>query len=55
MQRSGIAPECLRGKRDERLSHDHYFHSALGLLGVQTQLYERAYDIHASCRAVPAQ
>lgn len=55
VQRSGIAPECLRGKRDERLSHDHYFHSALGLLGVQTQLYERAYDIHASCRAVPAQ
>jgi lipid A ethanolaminephosphotransferase len=41
---------CLQDKVMEPLTHDHYFHSVLGLSGVQTQLYHRELDIYASCR-----
>ena len=49
-RQSGVATACLKAKADERLSHDDYFHSALGLLNVQTQVYDPARDIGASCR-----
>ena len=49
-RQSGVATACLKAKADERLSHDDYFHSALGLLNVQTRVYEAARDIGASCR-----
>lgn len=42
---------CLQEKVMEPLTHDHYFHSVLGLSGVQTQLYQRELDIYASCRS----
>ncbi|MEF2075871.1 phosphoethanolamine transferase [Pseudomonas aeruginosa] len=48
----GIQRSCLDGKRDDKdLSHDNLFHSVLGLLDVQTSLYQPALDIFASCRA----
>ena len=50
-RQSGVATACLKAKADERLSHDDYFHSALGLLNVQTRVYEAARDVGASCRA----
>lgn len=50
-QQSGVTVACLKAKADERVSHDHYFHTALGLLGVQTQLYQPQLDLTASCRA----
>ncbi|HRL31094.1 MAG TPA: phosphoethanolamine--lipid A transferase, partial [Ottowia sp.] len=50
-RQSGVSTACLKAKADERLSHDDYFHSALGLLNVQTRVYEAARDIGASCRA----
>ena len=50
-RQSGVATACLKAKADERLSHDDYFHSALGLLNVQTRVYDPARDIGASCRA----
>ena len=50
-RQSGVSTACLKAKADERLSHDDYFHSALGLLNVQTQVYDPARDIGASCRA----
>ncbi|HCF1390937.1 TPA: hypothetical protein NH846_001273, partial [Pseudomonas aeruginosa] len=47
-----IQRSCLDGKRDDKdLSHDNLFHSVLGLLDVQTSLYQPALDIFASCRA----
>ena len=42
---------CLQDKVMEPLTHDHYFHSVLGLTGVQTQLYRSEMDIYASCRS----
>jgi lipid A ethanolaminephosphotransferase len=50
-RRSGIADGCLRGRADERISHDHYFHSVLGLMQVQTTVYQRALDAYAPCAA----
>ncbi len=48
-QQSHISLGCLARLRDEQLSHDYYFHSTLGLLGVQTKVYDAAHDIHAGC------
>ncbi len=44
-----IRMSCLAGRRDEQLSHDHFFHSTLGLLGVRTRVYDVGHDIHAGC------
>lgn len=47
----GIDRGCLAGKRDDKdLSHDNLFHSVLGLLDVQTSLYQPGLDIFHSCR-----
>ena len=50
-QQTGITSACLRAKADQRLSHDNYFHSVLGLMNVRTQVYVPAQDAYASCRA----
>lgn len=46
----GITTACLKGRRDVELSHDNYFHSVLGLLGVRTSVYKPALDFYAACR-----
>ncbi len=53
--RTAISTGCLHGLRDAAVSHDNYFHSVLGLLGVQTELYRRKLDVYADCRARSAQ
>ena len=50
-QQSGVKLDCLARQQGEKLSHDHYFHSTLGLLGVQTQVHDPARDVFTSCRA----
>ncbi len=46
----GIDGECLLRTTGKPVSHDHLFHSVLGLLQVQTSAYEKAFDAAASCR-----
>ena len=41
---------CLRVRAGQAASHDHLFHSMLGLMGVGTSLYERPMDLFAACR-----
>lgn len=41
---------CLRDKSGEPYSHDHWFHTVLGLADVQTQAHEAALDIVQSCK-----
>ena len=41
---------CLAGRADAEISHDHYFHSVLGLLDVQTGVYQPRLDAYAPCR-----
>ena len=45
--KQGIAPDKLTAVIAEQLSHDNLFHSLLGLMGVQTKVYEEDKDIFA--------
>ena len=47
---SGIKPDCLRERAKLASSHDNLFHTALGLLDIQTSVYEPALDLVAGCR-----
>ncbi len=40
---------CLRTRANESVSHDHYVHSVLGLLGVQTSIYKPELNLYAPC------
>jgi lipid A ethanolaminephosphotransferase len=52
-QRSaGLSMSCLRTAGDQRISHDNYFHSVLGLASVQTSAYVPALDAYAACRGL---
>jgi lipid A ethanolaminephosphotransferase len=46
----GVSRRCLLAKAGEPLSHDNLFHSVLGLLDVQTQVYKPGRDIFEGCR-----
>jgi lipid A ethanolaminephosphotransferase len=41
---------CLAAKRDAALTHDHLFHSVMGLLGLRSSEYQSTLDAFASCR-----
>ncbi len=49
-QAFGIDEACLRREAQRPVSHDHLFHSVLGLLDVSTKAYERSLDVFAPCR-----
>jgi len=52
---AGVDRGCLQAKRDEPdLSHDFMFHSVLGLMGVQTSVYQPGLDIFHSCQPAGA-
>lgn len=46
----GIDPACLRARARQPASHDHLFHSVLGLLDVATTAYDAELDVFAACR-----
>lgn len=48
-KRVNLNAACLDARRDDALSHDNIFHSILGMLQVQTKVYDRALDIFAGC------
>jgi lipid A ethanolaminephosphotransferase len=52
---TGTDVACLEGNRNQPVSHDNLFHSVLGLLDVQTRVYDRNLDIFAPCRTAPHQ
>ena len=47
---TGLDAACLQRRAAEPASHDHLFHTVLGLLGVTTALYEPAWDLAGGCR-----
>ncbi len=49
-QRQRLDAACLKSRADTEISHDHYFHSALGLLDVTTSAYQPQLDAYAPCR-----
>jgi lipid A ethanolaminephosphotransferase len=48
--RGDVDAGCLRAKAHEPLSHDNLFHSVLGLLDVETSVYQAQRDIFDGCR-----
>ena len=49
--RTGVTTACLQREwAHQRLSHDNYFHSVLGLLDVHTSVYQDSLDAFAPCR-----
>jgi lipid A ethanolaminephosphotransferase len=53
-QSAHLDKDCLRKRAQQGASHDHLFHSVLGLLDVRTSLYERTFDLTANCRPAGA-
>ena len=49
-KQSGLLRNCLKGKTEIALTHDHYFHSVLGLMNVSSEIYQDKLDVHADCR-----
>lgn len=49
----GISQQCLESKQNEPLSHDHLFSSMLGLLDIETNVYDKTLDLFSSCRQAP--
>ncbi|MFH2124674.1 MAG: phosphoethanolamine--lipid A transferase [Pseudomonadota bacterium] len=47
---NGLDKNCLQRKVNAHLSHDNLFHSALGLMGIRTAMYEKDLDIFADCK-----
>ena len=45
-----LRPGCLPQQRDAVLSHDHLFHTVLGLVGVAAAEYQPKLDLLAGCR-----
>ena len=45
---------CLQTRAAQPASHDHLFHSVLGMLNVKTALYEPKLDLFATCRGAQA-
>jgi lipid A ethanolaminephosphotransferase len=42
--------DCLEKRAVNKMSHDNYFHTVLGLMNIQTQIYKPELDAYAPCR-----
>lgn len=50
-QFSGVSVDCLKKHAQQDISHDHLFHSVLGMMRLQTQAYQPALDWNHGCRS----
>jgi lipid A ethanolaminephosphotransferase len=50
LHRHGLDAKCLKGHRNDAYSHDNLFHSVLGLMDVQTHIYQPDLDLFHSCK-----
>ncbi|MBR9882187.1 phosphoethanolamine transferase [Marinobacterium lacunae] len=50
LQDAHISKACLAEKRHDEFSHDNLFHSVLGLMGVETSVYNPKLDLFNACR-----
>jgi lipid A ethanolaminephosphotransferase len=49
-QAFAVDTACLRLKREQKVSQDNLFHSVLGLLDIETQVYDAKLDLFTGCR-----
>ena len=45
----GVQTACLQARKKQSLSHDNLFHTVLGMMQVQTVLYQPALDAYSAC------
>ncbi len=45
----GLSSDCLRTRAQTEVTHDHLFHSLLGLMQVKTQVYQSSKDAYDAC------
>ena len=50
-QQRQLRKSCLKDKQETALSHDHFFHSVMGLAGVRSAEYQAKLDIYSGCMA----
>ena len=50
-QRTGVRTDCLRARSALPVSHDHLFHTVLGVMDISTQVRQGALDLLAPCSA----
>ena len=48
-QGRGLDAACLAQRARLPATHDHLFHTVLGLLDVRTALHEKPWDLSAEC------
>jgi len=48
-ERAGLGGDCLRRRAGEPISHDHLFHTVLGVMDIATDVHDRALDALAPC------
>jgi lipid A ethanolaminephosphotransferase len=48
-QRSGVRTDCLRLRAAEPLSHDHFFHTVLGVMDVKTRARQESLNLLGPC------
>ena len=46
---AGINKTCLKDRSHHPTSHDNLFHSVLGLMGVDSEIYNQDLDVFAAC------
>lgn len=47
---AGVDVRCLADRAPQRVSHDNLFSSVLGLMDVETRVYDSALDLFSACR-----
>jgi lipid A ethanolaminephosphotransferase len=51
LRRNGIDMKCLQAHRNDAYSHDNLFHSVLGVMGVQSKIYQPGLDLFHACES----
>jgi lipid A ethanolaminephosphotransferase len=49
-QAFAVDTDCIAGRREQSVSQDNLFHSMLGLLDIETRVYDAKLDLFAGCR-----
>lgn len=49
-ERFQLDQDCLSARTGQRFSHDHIFHSALGMLNISTAIYNPRLDLFSACK-----
>jgi lipid A ethanolaminephosphotransferase len=48
--RHNLDTDCMANRISKKLTHDNYFHTVLGLMDIQTEVYKSDLDAYAPCR-----